>query len=85
MLPASSTYKEGPPGRENGGATQYAQEDKVEGPPISLPEEDRAGGGSPWVGRTWMASCPGALRGGVAAKSPDHLPYMQMAGTSPLE
>jgi len=28
-----------------------------------------------------MSSCPGAFRGEVAAKTPDHLPYVQMAGT----
>ena len=38
---ASHPYKEGPPGRVNGGATEDAHKDKVEGPPVSLPEEDK--------------------------------------------
>ena len=36
---ASHPYKEGPPGRVNGGAMEDAQKDKVEGPPVSLLEE----------------------------------------------
>ena len=36
---------------------------------------------TPAFGRTWSASCSGAFCGGVAAKSPDHLPYMHLAGT----
>ena len=35
------------------------------------------------VGRTWMASHPGALRRGVPPTPPDHLPYMLLAGTDP--
>jgi len=37
----SHTYKEGPPGRANGGAAEDARKDKVEDPPISLLEEDK--------------------------------------------
>ena len=37
----SHTYKEGPPGRANGGTMEDAQKDKVEGPPVSLPEGDK--------------------------------------------
>ena len=33
------------------------------------------------VGRTWHGSRPGALRGGVAAKAPDHLPYVHWKET----
>ena len=33
------------------------------------------------VGRTWPGSCPGALRGGVAAKAPDHLQYVHWRET----
>ena len=67
-------------------APRNAQKDKVEGPPVILPEQDSHGGEPPGaapygVGRTWPGSRPGASRGGVAAKAPDHLPYMQMAGT----
>ena len=36
---------------------------------------------TPWVGRTWPGSRPGALRGGVAAKAPDHLPYVRWRET----
>jgi hypothetical protein len=42
---------------------------------------ERWGRPTPSVGRTWPATRPGALRGGVATKSPDHLPYMHLAGT----
>jgi len=38
---ASHPYKEGPPSRANRGATEDARKDKVEGPPVSLPEEDK--------------------------------------------
>jgi hypothetical protein len=41
---ASHTYKEGPSGRGNMRATQDAQEDKVQGPPVSLPEKGTPGG-----------------------------------------
>ena len=37
----SHPYKEGLPGRENGGATEDARKDKVKGSPVSLPEEDK--------------------------------------------
>ena len=42
---ASHTYKKGLSGRANGGTMQDARVDKVQGPLVSLPEEDRAGGG----------------------------------------
>ena len=57
--PASHTYKEGPPGRANGGAMKDAREDKVLGPRVSLPEEDKDERLPGWVGRTWPASRPG--------------------------
>jgi hypothetical protein len=38
---ASLPYKKGPPGRANGGATEDARKDKVEGPPVSLLEKDK--------------------------------------------
>ena len=66
-LPASHSYKRDPPGRANGGATQYAYMERVQGPHVSVPKEDAPGGVPPRVGRTWMASRPGASRGGVAA------------------
>ena len=80
-LLTSSTYKVGPPSRANGSATQDTREDKVQGPPVIRPEKDGGGGGSPRVGRTWTESSPGASRGGVMAKPPDHLPYMLLVGT----
>ena len=40
-LPASHPYKEGPPGRANRGATEDARKDKVKGPPVRLPKEDK--------------------------------------------
>jgi len=50
---ASHPYKEGPPGRVNGGAMEDAQKDKVEGPPVSRPEEDKDEGTLGGVDRTW--------------------------------
>ena len=44
---ASHTYMEDPPGRANGGATEDARKDKVEGPPVSLPEKDKD---ERWIG-----------------------------------
>ena len=41
----------------------------------------RWGRPTPWVGRTWPGSRPGAPRGGVAAKAPDHLPYVRWQET----
>ena len=63
-----------------------AHKERYEGEPVSLPEEDedegRQGGWpNPRFGRTCPASRPGALRGGLAAKAPDHLPYVHLAGT----
>ena len=39
LLPRNATYKEGPPIRGNGRATQDAPEDMALGPPVSQPEE----------------------------------------------
>jgi hypothetical protein len=58
-LLASSTYKEGSLGRAIGGATKDAQEDKVEGPSVSLQEEDEAGGVPHGVGRPQGLAKPG--------------------------
>ena len=84
--PASPTYKDGPPGRANGRAMHNAHKERYKGPPVSLLEENKdegrqGGRPNPRFGRTCPASRPGALRGGVAAKSPDHLPHMYLAGT----
>ena len=85
---ASPTYKEGPSGRANGRATHNAYKKRYQGPYVSLPEKDkderRPGGagrlpGSAEPGRE--ASRPGAFQGGVTPKSPNHLPYMHLAGT----
>ena len=73
--PASPTYKEDPSGRTNGRATHNAYKERYEGPPVSLPEEDKDEGLPGEVGRTWPGSRPGALRGGVTPKAPNHLPY----------
>jgi hypothetical protein len=70
-LPASPTYKEGPPGRANGCATQDAQEDKIEGPPVCLLEKNEPGEAPPGSTDPWGRS----TRGGVATKAPDYLPY----------
>ena len=47
----------------------------------SAQKADRWGRPNQGFGRTWPGSCPGALRGGVVAKAPDHLPYVHLAGT----
>ena len=39
LRPRNATYKEGPPIRGNGRATQDAPEDMALGPPVSQPEE----------------------------------------------
>ena len=57
--PTSHPYKENPCGRVNRRATQYAQEDKVEGPSVSLQEEDEAGGVPHGVGRPQGSAKPG--------------------------
>ena len=77
----SHTYKEGPLGRANGRATHNAHKERHKGPPVSLPKEDEDEGRQGRVGRTYPASRPGALRGGVAAKSLDHLPYVRWRET----
>ena len=45
------------------------------------PRGCQVGSADPWVGRTWPGSHPSALRGGVAAKAPDHLPYVRWQET----
>ena len=50
--PASPTYKEGTSSRANERATQDAQEDKVEDPPVSLLDEDEPGRCHLGFGRT---------------------------------
>ena len=75
--PASHPYKEDPHVRGNGASTQDAPEDKDKNQRIYHPAEDQAERLPGGVGRTWPGSCPGALRGGVAAKAPDHLPYVR--------
>ena len=67
-----------------------AYKERYKGPHVSLPEEDKHGwppGGvgrpAPWAGQTWPGSRPGALRGGVMAMAPNHLPYVEMAGNQP--
>ena len=60
---------------------QDALEDKDKIQRINHSAKDQAKGLPGGVGRTWTGSHPGALRGGVAAKAPDHLPYVHLAGT----
>ena len=72
---ASHPYKEGPHVRGNGASTQDAIEDKDKIQRINHPAEDQAEGLP--GGRTWPARRLGAFRGGVAAKTPDHLPYVR--------
>ena len=76
--PASHPYKEGPHVRGNRASTQDAPEDKDKDQRIYHPAEDQAERLLGGVGRTWPGSRPGALRGGVAAKAPDHLPYVRL-------
>ena len=47
----------------------------------TIQQEDQAERLPGGVGQTWPGSRPGALRGGVAAKAPDHLPYMRWRET----
>ena len=42
--PASHPYKEGPPGKANGSATEHAQEDKDEDPRVRQPTKDKIKG-----------------------------------------
>ena len=58
-------------------ATQNAYKERDQGPHVSLPEEDKD------ERQTWPSSRPSAFRGGVTAKAPNHLPYVQMAGNHP--
>jgi len=66
---------------------QDALEDKDKIQRINHSAKDQAKGlpggvrPTPWVGRTWPGFRPGALRGGVAAKAPDHLPYVRWRET----
>ena len=69
--------KEGPHVRGNGASTQDALEDKDKDQRIYHPAEDQAEGLPGGVDRTWPGSRPGAFRGGVTAKAPDHLPYVR--------
>jgi len=63
------------------------RENKVESPPISLPEEGTPGGAPLGVDRTLgsaepgLRSRPGASQGGVASTLPGHLPYEELEGT----
>ena len=81
--PASHPYKEGPHVRGNGTSTQNALDDKDKIQRINHPAEDQAEGlpGNQGFGRTWPGSRPGALRGGVTPKAPDHLPYVDWRET----
>ena len=72
----SHLNKEGPHVRANGGAKEDALVDKDEDPRVSQYAKDRIKRLIGGVGRTWPATRPGASRGGVAAKAPDHLPYV---------
>ena len=56
--PASPTYKEGPSGRANGRAMHNAYKERYEGPPVSLPEEDKDEGLPGGVGRTQGSAKP---------------------------
>ena len=77
------TYKEGPHVRANGGTKANAPRDLDMGPQIRLPEEDKDERRPGGAGRTWPASCPGALRRGVPPTPPNQLPYMLLVGTDP--
>ena len=77
----SHPYKEGPHVRGNGASTQNAPEDKDKDQRIYHIEEGQLVWLTGGVGRTWPATRPGASRGGVMAKAPDHLPYVHLAGT----
>ena len=57
-------------------STQDALEDKDKIQRINHSAKDQAKGLPGGVGRTWPGFSPCALRGGVAAKAPDHLPYV---------
>ena len=70
----SHPNKEGPHVRGNGASTQDALEDKDKIQRINHSAKDQAEGLPGGVGQTWPGSRPGALREGVAAKAPDHLP-----------
>ena len=59
LHPASPTYKEGPSGRANGCATHNAHKERYEGPPVSLPEEDKDEGLPGGIGRTQGSAEPG--------------------------
>jgi len=78
---ASHPYKEGPHVRGNGASTQNALEDKDKNQRINHSAKDQAKGLPGGVGRTWPGSRPGTLRGGVAAKALDHLPYVHSRET----
>ena len=67
---------------EMGPPRQIQQEDKDKDQRIYHPAEDQAERLPGGVGRTWPGSRPSALRGGVAAKAPDHLPYVSWRETN---
>ena len=60
---------------------QGALEDKDKIQRINHPAKDQHERLTGGVGRTWPATRPGASRGGVKAKAPDHLPYMRWRET----
>ena len=62
---------------ETGASMQDALEDKDKIQRINHPAKDQHERLTGGVGRTWPAMRPGASRGGVTAKAPDHLPYMR--------
>ena len=60
---------------------QDALEDKDKIPRINHPAKDQIEWLTGGVGRTWPETHPGASRGGVTTKAPDHLPYMRWRET----
>ena len=76
----SHPYKEGPHVRGNRPSTKDALEDQDKIQRINHSAKDQAKGLPGGVGRTWPGSRPGALQG-VAAKAPDHLPYVRWRET----
>ena len=63
-----------------------AHKEIYEGPHVSLPEEDedegrQGGSAEPQVRPKLPCLRPGASRGGVSAKTSDHLPYVRWRET----
>ena len=84
--PTAHTYKEGPPGRANGGAAEDARKDTVEDPPISLLEEDKDKTWLGGVGRPHRSAEPDqhlvrCISRRVTANAPDHLSHLHLVGT----